>query len=186
MSCEDGSSIPDVISADIPATAKIIPYEDIPGLEKAVDKSGGEIVAEGDLLNGVKHGSWTTYEEGLITSLTSYYKGKKQGVSLTFDKQGYVETKAYYHSDELDGNYRKYKRKRIIEDREYKNGVLQGMVKKYYDNGKLMEEAPYADGKLNGIAKWYDQEGNLSIAYEYEAGVLVDKDPDIEEGVEKD
>lgn len=168
-------------NAALPAGTETYAYEDVPGLARAVSRSGETISAEGDLLNGQRHGAWATYDpEGIITSLTTYYQGRKQGISLTFDNQGYVDTKAYYHSDVLDGDYRKYKRKKVIESKPYENGILQGVARKYYEMGTLMEEAPYVDGKLNGIAKWYDQEGNLSIAYEYEDGQLVSKEPELD------
>lgn len=165
----------------IPSTAEVSAYGDVEGLSKATQRSDQRIVAEGDVLNGLKHGSWITYDkEGAITLLETFNEGKKQGVALKFDKQGYVETKSYYHSDQLDGEYVVYKRKKVIETRNYNNGVLNGPLTKYYDNGTLMQEAPYVDGKLHGLAKWYDQEGNLSIAYRYEDGELVDKNPELE------
>jgi antitoxin component YwqK of YwqJK toxin-antitoxin module len=104
-----------------------------------------------------------------------------QGVSLTFDNQGYVETKEYFHVGNLQGEYLVYKRKRIVERRSYQAGILSGMLRKYYDNGNLMQEVPYVENQIDGIGKWYDQEGNMSIAYRYEKGELVDKNPNLGE-----
>lgn len=168
-------------TTELPVAAETYPYEAIPGMVKAIEKRNGVVVAEGDALDGLKHGSWTTYDDkGLPALTTTYYKGKKQGVELGFDNRGSVEVKAYYHNDLLDGEYIMYKNRNITEKRNYKNGVLEGGLFKYYNSGKLMQESYYENGKLEGIAKWYDQEGNLSIAYEYAAGELVNKNPEVE------
>lgn len=186
LGCGSGNSElsdPDAIveTSLVPSGASIVAYDAIEGMGKAEVRSGDQLSMEGDTKNGLKHGSWVTYSNtGAVESVTTYYLGKKQGVNLNFDRQGYLQNKMYYHNDELHGEFKAFKRSRLIELRNYRFGKLDGMLTKYYDNGKLLEESPYINGELDGIAKWYDQEGNLSIAYRYESGELVDKDPDVE------
>lgn len=169
-------------TAVLPTNAVVTPYVDEEGLSYAVHKNFETILEEGDILNGVKHGTWTTYnDDGMPTATSTYFEGKKQGVEFRFGKLGYPESKAYYHNDELHGEFLVYDRRKVVERRNYEYGVLNGMLTKYYNNGTLMQEAPYINGVLHGIGKWYDQEGNLSIAYEYENGELINKDPVIEE-----
>lgn len=162
--------------SQIPPAAILQDYEAIPGLQKAVVKSGDLTVGEGDFLNGLYHGTWTSYDnDGKVQSITTYHKGKKQGVELIFDNTGYVQTKASYHNDQLNGEYLTYKRRKIAERKNYSNGVLHGSQQKFYTDGTTMEESNYVNGKIDGVARWYDQEGNLKIEYEYDMGVLIEK-----------
>ncbi|GAB4239954.1 MAG: hypothetical protein Tsb0034_16150 [Ekhidna sp.] len=166
-----------VEGSQIPAGAIVQDYTSIPGLQRATIVSDGITLGEGDFLNGLHQGTWTTYDlSGKVVSITTYLEGKKQGVSLSFDNSGYVETKAYYHQDQLDGEYLVYKRRNIVERRNYSGGMLNGLQQKYYVNGTVMEESNYVDNKIDGVAKWYDQEGNLTIQYTYKMGELVEDD----------
>ena len=162
--------------SQIPEDAVVQDYASIPGLQKATIKSGNVTLAEGDFLNGLHHGTWTTYDpDGKVKSLTTYLKGKKQGVELTFDKVGYVTSKAYYHDDALSGEYLLYKRRKIVERRHYAKGVLDGLQQRFYTDGTLMEEKTYVNNTIDGQAKWYDQEGNLTIDYTYKMGERVEE-----------
>jgi len=95
-------------------------------------------------------------------------------VELQFDNLGEESAKACDFQDKLDGEFLIYKRRNIMERRNYTNGSLHGPQKKYYADGTTMEESSYIDGKIDGIARWYDSEGNLTIEYTYEMGALVD------------
>ncbi|WP_425391183.1 toxin-antitoxin system YwqK family antitoxin [Ekhidna sp.] len=178
IACQNSNSSTStpVEGSQIPAGAILQDYESIPNLQKAVIKSGDITLGEGDFLDGLYHGSWTTYDpEGKVQSITTYYKGKKQGVELIFDNLGYVQTKAYYHEDQLNGEYLVYNRRKITERRNYAGGQLEGLKQKFYTDGTVMEESNYVNGTIHGVAKWYDQEGNLKIEYEYNMGELVEK-----------
>ena len=164
-----------VEGSQIPDGAIIRDYLSIPGLQKVILKSGDITIGEGDFLDGLYHGTWTSYDvEGKVQSITTYLKGKKQGVQLIFDNIGYVEIKASYNDDRLDGEYLKYKRRKIVERKNYVSGVLDGLQQKFYVDGTVMEESNYVAGKIHGLARWYDQEGNLTIEYEYDMGELVE------------
>ena len=170
----DNSTLIEVEGSQIPGGATLQDYEAIPGLQKAILKTGGVTVGEGDFLNGLYHGSWTSYgSDGRLQSITTYYEGKKQGVQLLFDNAGYVETKASYHNDQLNGEYLTYKRRTVVERKNYSNGVPDGLQQRFYANGTIMEESNHVNGKIDGIAKWYDEEGNLTIEYEYDMGELI-------------
>ena len=165
----------------IPENAAIIPYENSEGLAKAQVFEGDMLIAEGDVSDGMKHGTWVTFDaSGLITSATTFYKGFKQGASIEMDNQGYVSVYANYAADELNGTYKVYNRRRLIEERNYVAGRLEGELKKYYQDVTLMEESNYKDGQLDGIAKWFNTEGDLSIAYEYQNGELINQEAEVE------
>lgn len=157
--------------SQIPADAVVQDYSSLPGLQRVMIKDGETIVGEGDFLNKKHHGSWTLYDsKGKVTRITTYLDGLKQGVELVFDNQGYVSTKGFYHNNQLEGEFLTYKRRNVIDRKNYIGGVLDGLQKKYYANGNIMEEVTYVQGKMDGVAKWYDQEGNLSIEYTYKNG----------------
>ena len=161
--------------SDIPEGAILKDFDDDPSLQMATIYSGSNISAQGQYLNGVRTGTWTEYytNTGGVKSITGYVKGQKEGVFILLNDQGALEEKLIYHKDLPHGKYRKYKRGRIIEEREYAYGQLDGVMKKYYDNGIIMEESQFAAGVRNGMAKWYDQEGTLTIEYEYVNGELI-------------
>ena len=73
--------------------------DDIAGMEKVFVNGDQFLQAEGDYLNGLKHGAWVEYHNnGLPKSLTTYHKGLKQGVAIELSNRGAVEKKAYYHT----------------------------------------------------------------------------------------
>ena len=78
-----------------------------------------------------------------------------------------------HYNGELHGDYVKYNRSKVKEEKHYEYGVLQGVVTVYYDNGKPVEMSYFKNGKIDGKSTWYDQEGNITIEYEYEDGKLV-------------
>lgn len=160
-----------------PAGAIKEAYEDNPNLVRVtLEKAGGGVKEEGDYLNGKLHGTWTVYHPNeLVKSVTTYVDGVKEGTHIELNDQGRLTLKANYHNDQYHGDYTAYNYTRVIEKRFYKNGKLEGTVKKYYDDGSIMEESLYTSGKLNGVSKWYDQQGNVTLEYEYENGKLIKK-----------
>ncbi len=174
--CGDSNYTSDMPAGEsqVPGGAVLQDYEAIPGLQKAVIKSEGITIGEGDFLEGRYHGTWTSYgADGRLQSITTYYKGQKQGVQLLFDNTGYVQTKASYHNDQLHGEYLIYNRRTIVERRNYEGNELSGLQERFYVNGLKMEEKNFVEGKIDGIARWYDEEGNLTIEYEYDMGELI-------------
>ncbi|MCZ6522144.1 MAG: hypothetical protein O6848_11675 [Bacteroidetes bacterium] len=163
----DGSEFP-----TLPASAVKEPYVDQADMVKiTINNSQGNITGQGDYNMGFREGTWTEFHpNGFPQFITSYVNGRKQGLWMSLDNRGQLLERAYFHEDNLHGNYIKYNRTRIKEERYYVNGALEGPLKKYYDNGNLMEESIYSGGKLNGTAKWYDTEGNVTIEYEYVNG----------------
>ncbi len=174
IACGDSNSLVSAGDSQIPGGATLQDYPGVPGLQKAVLKSGDITIGEGDFLNGKYHGTWTSFgSDGRLQSITSYYKGKKQGVQLVFDNTGYVQIKASYFDDQLNGEYLVYSRRTIIERRHYSGDQPNGLQERFYANGVKMEEKNMVNGKIDGTARWFDEQGNLTIEYEYEMGELV-------------
>jgi|GEM_PF-2005632 len=164
-----------------PSTADLIDYEDLTSRKRAyVSNERGEIIEEGESLNGLKEGPWMTYnDKGIPKVLTTYHLGKKQGLSLKFDDKGAISQKEYYHNDELEGECLVYEGNKLLERNQYANNQLNGISIKYYETGDIQQELSYVDGKMNGLSKWYKRDGVLIAAYIYEDGELVDRNPEL-------
>lgn len=160
-----------------PSGTIVEPFGDASNLSKAmVNDASGNMTRAGTLKDGMQEGSWVEYHTGgLVKSVTSYVDGKKEGIAMELNTNGQLEKKMEYHNDQLDGKYVEFRFTTIKEERNYKSGKLEGVVKIYYDNGKIMEEGAYQNGTRDGISKWYDQEGNVTIEYEYKNGELIKK-----------
>ncbi|MEO9485548.1 MAG: hypothetical protein ABJG47_18960 [Ekhidna sp.] len=174
--CGGSNSTTEYDDSQIPGGAIMQDYAGISGLQKGTVTIDGITVGEGDFLNGRYHGTWTSYtNEGWPQSITTYNNGKKQGIQLLFDNIGYVQVKASYYDDQLNGEYIVYNRRKISERKNYVSGVLHGIQERFYVDGTKMEESNYVNGKIDGMARWYDEEGNLTIEYEYEMGELIEE-----------
>jgi len=136
-----------------------------------------ELEEDGTYFNGKREGAWNTYhtKNGLISSITHYKDGLKNGAFIQMNDRATVELVAYYINDKLEGPYRKFNRSKIKEESLYKNGKLDGVRKQFYDDGSIQLESVYVNGKRNGVEKYYDQEGNVTIEYEYNNGTRVKK-----------
>lgn len=163
--------------SSLPSNAETEVYSDNPNRVKVTLKDqAGKISAQGDFLNGMKHGTWIEYHiNELVKSTTSYINGVQQGPHTEIDDRGQLTLSAYYNQGELHGTYIAYSRNNIKERMQYENGKLEGLKSTYFDTGKIQEESMYSNGKINGTSKWYDQEGNVKLEYEYENGVLIKK-----------
>ncbi len=138
--------------------------------------AGGNLVEEGFMLNGTKEGTWVTYfpEKGFPKTVESFAGGTYNGVYLGFNDRGHVELRAGYKNNLLDGFWATYKFGRETETRSYKNGQLDGVVRKYNDRtGKLLEEIHYKNGQYDGPYRFYNEEGQITVEYIYKAGTKV-------------
>lgn len=177
IGCSQPTDVADPTKSHIPIGAIVQEYESVPGLVRATVVIDNKVIAEGDFLNDLHHGSWITYDptDGKVKTIVTYLNGKKQGVELIFDTNGYVSEKSYYHDDQLSGEYILFKRKNIIEKKNYLGGKLHGLQQRFYTSGVLMEEKNYVNNVVDGAAKWFDQDGNLTIEYNYSMGELVEE-----------
>lgn len=67
-----------------------------------------------------------------------------------------------------------YKYGKVVEERYYENGKLEGTAKTYDDRTfKLKQEAQYKNGLQHGYFKYYDENGNVTLEYEYKNGEKV-------------
>lgn len=115
---------------------------------------GGVIESEGKMIGKLRIGEW------------KYYYG--DGKTLMIEEN--------YENGILNGASKSYyKSGKITEELFYKNGKLDGNIKRYADNGVLIDDLNYEMGILNGLAKYFDLEGNLIYTGFYKNDVKVGK-----------
>ncbi len=122
-------------------------------------EDGGDIVIEGEVLNGNKTGTWIQMHPRteLPHFIIQYKDGKKDGLFLEFDKQASLLKKMEYKDGELNGScYEWFKGGRLSRSCVYQNGLLHGPLVKCYDKGPIQEEANYKNGVRDGLTVWYN------------------------------
>src|SRR5688572_7141518 len=150
--------------------------EDIPGstTKYAVKKNAADqMAAEGFITNDKRSGQWVEYSpEGEIILIENYVDGLREGLSIKMSTRGQMDMKSRYKQGDLHGQFIQYKFGKIVEDRTYANGKLDGLLRKYDDRTwKLRKEMQYKQGELHGFFRHYDDEGNVTLEYQYENGV---------------
>jgi len=107
------------------------------------------------------------FDDGRVQEEVTYLDGRINGQKLSWYKSGKQHIIANYITDVLDSTYNDFfetawgepdKPKRISN---YKKGLKHGNEKIYNKNGILIEEKNYIEDKLDGIVSKYDKLGNL-------------------------
>ncbi len=141
------------------------------------EEKAGDFVIKGVYTKNRKTGNWITYNitNNQIVKLESFNaEGKKDGISLTFDKKNRLQIIEYFRDGFYDGVNVTFSPSTDFPASEvsYSNGKKNGTSKIYYDNGKLQEEDTYLNDIKNGISRWYNRSGKLLAEYNYQMGVF--------------
>ena len=159
----------------LPTDLQGLALEDIPGSDikyaRQVD-SVGMVDIEGFVLNNKRTGMWIQYSDnGDIGLINHYVDGELEGVVLRMTYRNQVDLKSTYRKGQLHGPWVSYKFGKVIEERNYKNGKLDGIVKLYDERTfKVKQEAQYKDGVQDGFFRNYDENGKVNVEYEYKNG----------------
>lgn len=137
----------------------------------------GGVEESGYVLNGLKQGTWTTYEAELQhpVKIVSYIDGALNGPYLEFDPQGRIALMANYKANVLHGPYAKYQIGRAQQTVNYVDGLMDGPMAEYdYRNNKLKQEVNYKMGKLHGPFRHFNDDGEMILEYNYIDGERID------------
>lgn len=141
----------------------------------SLKNAAGALQVEGYVLDGKKTGQWIEYSpEGDIRKIENYVNGLLEGpvIQMTFRNQ--ADLRARYRNNQLEGPWIMYKYGKIVEERFYVNGKLDGVVKTYDDRTfNLRQEAQYKNGVQDGYFKYYDENGKVTLEYQYKNGEKV-------------
>jgi antitoxin component YwqK of YwqJK toxin-antitoxin module len=85
--------------------------------------------------------------------------------------RGQIDMKAQYHQGQLHGSYIQYKFGKLLEQRTYNMGKLDGTVRTFDErNWKIKQEVQYKNGLQDGFFRYYDENGNVTLEYVYRNG----------------
>ena len=135
----------------------------------------GELTHMGTYVNGLKDGTWESYLSDLqLFRVESFDKGKRNGITMQFNRKGKISNVEHYKNNKLDGLVYIYSptSSRLLKEQHYTDGLLTGLYRNFYDNGKIQEEAFYLDNQKHGPSKWFNRNGRLIAAYFYNHGLF--------------
>lgn len=130
----------------------------------------GSIIEQGFVLNGLKQGTWTTFNQDSKApeKIMSYIDGALNGPYIEVDKQGRFALIANYKANVLHGHYGKYRIGRPELTANYVDGLLDGVMAEYnYRNNKIKQEVSYKMGLKDGYMRYYNDEGEITLEYLY-------------------
>jgi len=107
------------------------------------------------------------YITGELKERIYYTKGKKEGYSKEFDRDGTIITLNQFRDNYL------ISRERI--NRRDASGLKQGTHKGFYPDGSVKTEVNYLDGELHGFFREFDEDGLLLQTMRYERGAVVEE-----------
>lgn len=173
VACQPKAPAP--VSEDL-AEYEIVDIPDSP-LQKAIKRYvDSTVLEEGQLLNGIKTGTWLTYTAGnpLPEKIMTYANGMANGPYFELNIRGQIEVSAYYKNNRLDGYWAQYQFGRPTIEAHYKDGELHGVYREYAtSSGQIQKEISYKNGKMDGRYLYYDQDGNITLDYMYKNGEKV-------------
>ncbi len=130
----------------------------------------GDIIESGFVLNGLKQGTWTTYNQDSKApeKIMSYIDGALNGPYIEMDNQGRFALLANYKGNVLHGHYGKYRIGRPELTANYVDGQLDGVMAEYdYRTNKIKQEVSYKLGLKDGYLRYYNEEGKITLEYLY-------------------
>jgi antitoxin component YwqK of YwqJK toxin-antitoxin module len=149
---------------------------DASGLKQGRWIVAGQFETRGNYKNGAKEGQWLTYFGGnYLRIVENFEKDKLSGAVLELDRWGRLISERYYSNGILNGPSKTFTSDGFFTSyAEYRDGKLNGVKRAYYENtpDKVMEEAYYKDDQKNGLSKWLTQEGRIVAEYNYVNGLL--------------
>ena len=132
----------------------------------------GQIMEEGNYVNGDFDGSYKTYFfDGSIESTTFFRRGQKDSTYVGYYYGGLKSYEGRFSNNGKTGVWKSYDEKGIPDrTTNYDNDQENGEMTYYYPDGKIDFVALYKDGELDGLAKKYDPNGTLAYQVNYKEG----------------
>jgi antitoxin component YwqK of YwqJK toxin-antitoxin module len=137
---------------------------------------------------------WVFYSnEGKILRSISYERNLKNGELIVYDSTELIQFLGQYKDDTLQGPFKRYLNGKLLEEGNYKNGLLEGKLKEFDpENGNLIALTDFKEGKegdgidinrtvagkKSGLWQKYDDKGNLIQQEVYLNGELINNDRD--------
>ena len=113
-------------------------------------------------------------------------------VSCGDDASSEEQVQARFHADETDFKkdgkivrirsnnkpltgvvFMKYDNGQLAYERNFKDGLLDGLSKSWYENGQLSSEGSFKKDQLNGVVRAWFRDGGLEYDRFYEKGICI-------------
>ena len=177
-SCKPSAATPAAAANEATDDISGLIREKIPGTTIEYAKqinAQGMVEIEGYLNGNQKTGQWIRYNpDGDIVLINNYVNGLLEGVVMSMSFRNQVDLKTTYRHGQLNGPYTAYKFGKIIEERNYVDGKLDGITKVYDQKTfKVKQETQFKNGLQDGYLRYYDDGGNVVLEYEYKNGEKV-------------
>ena len=171
----------------------IVDYRRLNGKYKIDGKNGkgkeynfeGELIFEGEYLNGKRNGKGIEYENGNLIFKGEYLNGKRNGKGKEYDGKDLIFEGEYlngikwngkgcdkYGNLEYDikngkGYIKEYDYNNLKFEGELLNGKRNGKGIEYRTNGKIKFEGEYLNGLRNGKGKEFNNDDKLKFEGEF-------------------
>ncbi len=149
-----------------------------PGGNNTLYYDSGEKMSEGEMLNGLETGEWTSwYENGNIQSVGKYTEGQKDSLWTWYDESGNLTGTGMYDHGVEQGTWVHYYPDGVVSDSgSYAEGLMEGLWTYYHENGSLKSEVNYKAGQMHGEKTLWTSSGMLVNVEQYEDGILVENE----------
>ena len=126
---------------------------------------------------GRKQGMWMTYfRDGRLNSKGTYKDNEKDGLWEEYwGSSGKLMVKGYYINGKEDGLWEDYWKNGNLENKgQYINGKMEGMWESYWSNGNPHSKGKYINDNKYGIWEYYFDDGSLEKKILYNNGRIKD------------
>lgn len=139
--------------------------------------NNGKVRYRGQFINGKEVGHFFFYKEHNQSKpyLVKNFEANSNYADVQFfSNSGVVESEGRMLKKDRVGTWYYYASdgKTILLEENYRNGLLDGVVKIYYKNGVLTEEGYYKAGKRHGSSKRYTSEAKMISNIPYVNGKI--------------
>ena len=120
------------------------------------------------------------FKDGTIKKTRTYKNGKRDGLTIKYNRKGVKIRIKMYKNGKLDGIKNSYRSNGILwRQQTYQNGKRNGNTLVYHKDGKTIRKTtPYTNGKIHGIVKKVYSNGTVAYRKCYirgkkQAGLLI-------------
>mmetsp|Transcript_18660 Transcript_18660/g.20748 ORF Transcript_18660/g.20748 Transcript_18660/m.20748 type:complete len:226 (-) Transcript_18660:68-745(-) len=124
--------------------------------------------------NMEKKGEWTKWRCCYLYAVSTFSRGRKNGLSTRYFKNGLVQERCYYIHGKIEGTFTKWHPNGKVDvECFFKEGIQQGEFKKWYPDGKLEEKCFLKEGKPEGEYVSWKKNGQVYSHVMISNGVVV-------------
>ena len=128
--------------------------------------SNGNIMYEGDFINGKFEGNGKFYYDDGDYFIGKYKNDLRNGKGILYYKNGNIMFEGEYIKGVREGKGKYYYEDGQYYIGQYKKNLPNGKGKLYYSNGKIKYEGDFINDKFEGNGKYYWEDGEYYIGQE--------------------